>query len=47
MRELLRVKRIKTKFRKGLLRSMKQYNAGEVETFNNVDDFLIDLKRPE
>jgi hypothetical protein len=47
MRELLRVKRIKSKFRRGMLRSVKQYNAGEVESFDNVDDFLSDLKRPE
>jgi len=26
---------------------MKQYNVGEVETFDNVDDFLKDLHSSE
>lgn len=35
------------KFKAGLVRSMKQYNAGLVETFDNVDDLLADLHSPE
>jgi len=34
-------------FKAGLVRSMKQYNAGFVKTFDNVDDFLADLHSPE
>jgi len=34
-------------FKGGMVRSMKQYNAGLVETFDNVDDFLADLHSPE
>jgi hypothetical protein len=34
-------------FKAGVVRSMKQYNAGLVETFDNVDDFLADLHSPE
>jgi hypothetical protein len=34
-------------FKAGLVRSMKQYNAGLVETFDNVDDLLADLHSPE
>jgi hypothetical protein len=34
-------------FKAGLVRSMKQYNAGLVKTFDNVDDFLADLHSPE
>jgi hypothetical protein len=34
-------------FKAGVVRSMKQYNAGRVETFDNVDDFLADLHSPE
>ncbi len=30
----------------GLVRSMKQYNADLVETFDNVDDLLADLHSP-
>jgi len=36
-----------TKFKAGVVRSMKQYNAGEVETFDNVDVFLADLHSSE
>ncbi len=34
-------------FKAGLVRSMKQYNTGLVETFDNVDDFLADLHSSE
>ena len=34
-------------FKAGVVRSMKQYNAGLVKTFDNVDDFLADLHSPE
>ncbi len=34
-------------FKAGLVRSMKQYNAGLVETFDNVDDLLADLHSPK
>lgn len=35
------------KFKAGVIRSMKQYDAGLVETFDNVDDFLSDLHNSE
>lgn len=34
-------------FKAGVVRSMKQYNAGLVKTFDNVDDLLADLHSPE
>jgi hypothetical protein len=34
-------------FKAGVVRSMKQYNSGLVKTFDNVDDFLADLRNPE
>ena len=34
-------------FKAGVVRSMKQYNAGLVKTFDNVDDLLEDLHNPE
>ena len=34
-------------FKAGVVRSMKQYNAGLVKTFDNADDFLADLHSPE
>ena len=34
-------------FKAGLVRSMKQYNAGLAKTFDNVDDLLADLHSPE
>ena len=34
-------------FRAGILRSMKQYNAGLVKTFDNVDEFLDDLHQED
>lgn len=34
-------------FKAGVVRSMKQYNAGLLDTFDNVDDFLADLHNPE
>jgi hypothetical protein len=34
-------------FKAGVVRSMKQYNAGLVKSFDNVDDFLTDLHNPE
>ena len=34
-------------FKAGVVQSMKQYNAGLVKTFDNVDDFLADLHNPE
>jgi len=34
-------------FKAGLVRSMKQYNAGLVKIFDNADDFLADLHKPE
>ena len=34
-------------FKAGAVRSMKQYNAGLVDTFDNVEDFLADLHKPE
>jgi len=36
-----------TEFKAGVVRSMKQYNVGEVETFDNADDFLADLHSSE
>lgn len=36
-----------TDFKAGLVRSMKQYNAGLAKTFDNVDDLLADLHSPE
>ena len=37
----------RAEFKSGVVRSMKQYNAGLVETFDNVDDFLADLHSTE
>ena len=34
-------------FKAGVVRSMEQYNAGLVKTFDNVDDFLADLHSSE
>jgi hypothetical protein len=34
-------------FKTGLIRSIKQYNAGLVKTFEDVDDFLNDLHNPD
>lgn len=34
-------------FKAGLVRSMQQYNAGLVKTFDNVEDLLADLHSPE
>ena len=34
-------------FKAGVVRSMKQYNSDLVKTFDNVDDFLADLRNPE
>jgi len=34
-------------FKAGVVRSMKQFNAGLVETFDNVEDLLSDLHNPE
>jgi hypothetical protein len=34
-------------FKAGLVRSMRQLNAGLVKTFDDVDDFLDDLHSPE
>jgi hypothetical protein len=34
-------------FKAGVVKSMKQYNAGLVKTFDNVDDLLADLHSPE
>ncbi|OPY51305.1 MAG: hypothetical protein A4E49_02316 [Methanosaeta sp. PtaU1.Bin112] len=34
-------------FKAGVVRSMKQYNAGLVKTFDNIDAFLADLHSPE
>jgi hypothetical protein len=34
-------------FKAGVVKSMKQYNAGLVKTFDNVDDFLADLHNTE
>ncbi len=34
-------------FKAGVVRSMKQYNAGLVRTFDNADDFLADLHSSE
>jgi len=34
-------------FKGGVVRSMKQYKAGQVDTFENVDEFLADLDSPE
>jgi hypothetical protein len=31
----------------GVVRSMKQYNAGLVKTLDNIDDLLADLHSPE
>lgn len=36
-----------SKFKAGVIRSMKQYESGLVETFDNVDDFLSDLHNSE
>ncbi len=34
-------------FKAGVVRSMKQYNAGLVKTFTDIDEFLDDLHNPE
>ena len=34
-------------FKAGVVKSMKQYNEGLVETFDNVEDFLKDLNSPD
>ena len=34
-------------FKAGMVRSMVQYKAGLVKTFDNVDDLLADLHSPE
>jgi|GEM_PF-1944468 len=34
-------------FKAGVVRSMKQYKASQVDTFENVDEFLADLDSPE
>lgn len=34
-------------FKAGVVRSMEQYSAGLVDTFDNVDDLLADLHNPE
>ena len=34
-------------FKAGVVRSMKQYNAGLVKTFADIDEFLDDLHNPE
>ncbi len=34
-------------FKAGLVRSMKQYNAGLIKTFDDVDDLLKDLHNPD
>lgn len=34
-------------FRAGVVKSMKQYNAGAVKTFDNVEDLLDDLHSSE
>jgi len=34
-------------FKEGMVKSMKQYNAGLVKTFDNVEDFLADLHKTE
>jgi hypothetical protein len=34
-------------FKAGVVRSMKQFNASLVETFDNVEDLLSDLHNPE
>jgi hypothetical protein len=34
-------------FKTGIVRSMQQYNAGKVKTFDNMDDFLADLHNTE
>ena len=34
-------------FKAGLVRSMKQYNAGKVKSFDNVEYFLNDLHATE
>lgn len=34
-------------FKTGLVRSMKQYNAGLVKIFDDVDEFLNDLHSPD
>ena len=34
-------------FKAGIVRSMKQYNAGLVKAFDNVDDLLADLHSAE
>ena len=33
-------------FKAGVVRSMKQYNAGLVKTFDDIDEFLDDLHNP-
>lgn len=34
-------------FKAGVVRSMKQYNAGLAKNFDDADDFLDDLHNPE
>jgi hypothetical protein len=34
-------------FKAGVVRSMEQYNAGLVKTFDDTDEFLDDLHNPE
>jgi len=34
-------------FKAGVVRSMKQYNAGLAKTFDDADDFLADLHNPK
>jgi hypothetical protein len=34
-------------FKAGLVRSLKQYNAGLVKTFDDIDEFLDDLHNRE
>jgi hypothetical protein len=34
-------------FKASLVRSLKQYNAGYVKTFDDMDEFLDDLHNPE
>jgi hypothetical protein len=34
-------------FKAGVVRSMKQYNAGLVKTFADIEEFLNDLHNPE
>jgi len=35
------------KFKASVVRSIKQYNAGQVKIFDDIDDFLNDLHSPE